>query len=419
MTRKTGRVISLSLIAIVLAAAMIFSFTVAENVTPAEAKKVVNTTTDSSQITTPFTSVISAVQESVVGLNNYQQFNYSTSRSFGARGARKSVERLAGTGSGVVIYDRYVLTNYHVVESASRLTVSMLGSEDELACELVGQDEALDIAIVYVPDLTLPAVPLGDSDQLQVGEWAICIGNPLAQELRGTATVGIVSALNREISSTTTTDKYGLKTSVTNNMIQIDAAINSGNSGGGMFNVLGQLMGIPSMKISNNSYYSSSATIEGIGLVIPINAAKPLIEEAITKVLTGDVTAPAAEDNSTRVVSTGDKPLLGVTISPLNTSNDYRVYTGQLPTGMQVIEVVDGAPAAAAGIQVNDIIVEVDGVLADTATHVQQTLASHNFGDTISVKVYRAEGMDNADGEVGEGEYLDFDVNLFEFNTAA
>ena len=420
MTRKTGRVISLSLIAIVLAAAMIFSFTVAENVTPAEAKKVVNTTTDSSQITTPFTSVISAVQESVVGLNNYQQFNYSTSRSFGARGERKSVEQLAGTGSGVVIYDRYVLTNYHVVESASRLTVSTLGSEDELACELVGQDEALDIAIVYVPDLTLPAVPLGDSDQLQVGEWAICIGNPLAQELRGTATVGIVSALNREINSTTTTDKYGLKTSVTNNMIQIDAAINSGNSGGGMFNVLGQLMGIPSMKISNNSYYSSSsATIEGIGLVIPINAAKPLIEEAITKVLTGDVTAPAAEDNSTRVVSTGDKPLLGVTISPLNTSNDYRVYTGQLPTGMQVIEVVDGAPAAAAGIQVNDIIVEVDGVLADTATHVQQTLASHNFGDTISVKVYRAEGMDNADGEVGEGEYLDFDVNLFEFNTAA
>ena len=103
MTRKTGRVISLSLIAIVLVAAMIFSFTVAENVTPAEAKKVVNTTTDSSQITTPFTSVISAVQESVVGLNNYQQFNYSTSRSFGARGARKSVEQLAGTGSGVVM----------------------------------------------------------------------------------------------------------------------------------------------------------------------------------------------------------------------------------------------------------------------------------------------------------------------------
>ena len=111
MTRKTGRVISLSLIAIVLVAAMIFSFTVAENVTPAEAKKVVNTTTDSSQITTPFTSVISAMQESVVGLNNYQQFNYSTSRSFGARGERKSVEQLAGTGSGVVIYDRYVLTN--------------------------------------------------------------------------------------------------------------------------------------------------------------------------------------------------------------------------------------------------------------------------------------------------------------------
>lgn len=280
MTRKTGRVISLSLIAIVLVAAMIFSFTVAENVTPAEAKKVVNTTTDSSQITTPFTSVISAVQESVVGLNNYQQFNYSTSRSFGARGARKSVEQLAGTGSGVVIYDRYVLTNYHVVESASRLTVSTLGSEDELACELVGQDEALDIAIVYVPDLTLPAVPLGDSDQLQVGEWAICIGNPLAQELRGTATVGIVSALNREISSTTTTDKYGLKTSVTNNMIQIDAAINSGNSGGPLFNLYGEVIGITNAKYSSGSS-SSEASIDNIGFAIPIDEVDSIIKKII------------------------------------------------------------------------------------------------------------------------------------------
>ena len=429
------------LFAIVLAIVVcVASVSVAFAMSADEAKQaaasVVNTTTDQSKVTSPFIDVVKSVQGSVVGVNNYQNYtvnNYSPYYGFGGfgfgfgggsgRGSNRSssetTEKLTSTGSGVVVYDHVVLTNYHVVEDATRLTLSILNSDDEIAATVVAYDESLDVAVVYAPDLNLTPVALGDSDQLQVGEWSICIGNPLSDKLRGTVTVGIISALDRQINSTTTTDKYGLKRQVTNSMIQTDAAINSGNSGGGMFNVLGQLMGIPSMKISNNSYYSSSATIEGIGLVIPINAAKPLIEEAITKVLTGDVTAPAADDNSTRVVSTGDKPLLGVTISPLNTSNDYRVYTGQLPTGMQVIEVVDGAPAAAAGIQVNDIIVEVDGVLADTATHVQQTLASHNFGDTISVKVYRAEGMDNADGEVGEGEYLDFDVNLFEFNTAA
>ena len=429
------------LFAIVLAIVVcVASVSVAFAMSADEAKQaaasVVNTTTDQSKVTSPFIDVVKSVQGSVVGVNNYQNYtvnNYSPYYGFGGfgfgfgggsgRGSNRSgsetTEKLTSTGSGVVVYDHVVLTNYHVVEDATRLTLSILNSDDEIAATVVAYDESLDVAVVYAPDLKLTPVALGDSDQLQVGEWSICIGNPLSDKLRGTVTVGIISALDRQINSTTTTDKYGLKRQVTNSMIQTDAAINSGNSGGGMFNVLGQLMGIPSMKISNNSYYSSSATIEGIGLVIPINAAKPLIEEAITKVLTGDVTAPAADDNTTRVVSTGDKPLLGVTISPLNTSNDYRVYTGQLPTGMQVIEVVDGAPAAAAGIQVNDIIVEVDGVLADTATHVQQTLASHNFGDTISVKVYRAEGMDNADGEVGEGEYLDFDVNLFEFNTAA
>ena len=431
------------LFAIVLAIVVcVASVSVAFAMSADEAKKtaasVVNTTTDQSQVTSPFIDVVKSVQGSVVGVNNYQNYtvnNYSPYYGFGGfgfgfggsgRGSRDSrsssetTEKLTSTGSGVVVYEHVVLTNYHVVEDATRLTLSILNSDDEIAATVIAYDESQDLAVVYAPDLNLTPVTLGDSDQLQVGEWSICIGNPLSDELRGTVTVGIISALDRQINSTTTTDKYGLKRQVTNSMIQTDAAINSGNSGGGMFNVLGQLMGIPSMKFSNNSYYSSNtATIEGIGLVIPINTAKPLIEEAITKVLTGDVTAPSADDNGTKVVSTGDKPLLGVTISPLNTSNDYRVYTGQLPTGMQVIELVDGAPAAAAGIQVNDIIVEVDGVLADTATHVQQTLASHAFGDAITVKVYRVEGMDSEDGELGEGQYIDFEVNLFEFNTAA
>ncbi len=429
------KVFAIMLALVVCVASVSVAFAMSADEAKKIAASVVNTTTDQSQVTSPFIDVVKSVQGSVVGVNNYQNYtinNYSPYYGFGGfgfgfggnsrdnRSSSETTEKLTSTGSGVVVYERVVLTNYHVVEDASRLTLSILNSGEEIAATLVSYDESLDVAVLYAPNLNLAPVALGDSDQLQVGEWSICIGNPLSDELRGTVTVGIISALDRQINSTTTTDKYGLKRQVTNSMIQTDAAINSGNSGGGMFNVLGQLMGIPSMKFSNSSYYSSStATIEGIGLVIPINTAKTLIEEAVTKVLTGDVSTPSADDNSTKVVSTSDKPLLGVTISPLNTSNDYRVYTGQLPAGMQVIELVEGAPAAAAGIQVNDIIVEVDGVLADTATHVQQTLASHSFGDTISVKVYRAEGMDSESGEVGEGEYIDFDVNLFEFNTAA
>lgn len=429
------KVFAIMLALVVCVASVSVAFAMSADEAKKIAASVVNTTTDQSQVTSPFIDVVKSVQGSVVGVNNYQNYtinDYSPYYGFGGfgfgfggnsrdnRSSSETTEKLTSTGSGVVVYERVVLTNYHVVEDASRLTLSILNSDEEIAATLVSYDESLDVAVLYAPNLNLAPVALGDSDQLQVGEWSICIGNPLSDELRGTVTVGIISALDRQINSTTTTDKYGLKRQVTNSMIQTDAAINSGNSGGGMFNVLGQLMGIPSMKFSNSSYYSSStATIEGIGLVIPINTAKTLIEEAVTKVLTGDVSTPSADDNSTKVVSTSDKPLLGVTISPLNTSNDYRVYTGQLPAGMQVIELVEGAPAAAAGIQVNDIIVEVDGVLADTATHVQQTLASHSFGDTISVKIYRAEGMDSESGEVGEGEYIDFDVNLFEFNTAA
>ncbi len=410
MTRRTGRMISLSLIAVVLTAAMIFSFTIAEDVTSAEAKKIVNTTTDQTQVVSPFTGVISSVQESVVGLNNYQQFTYSSSRNFGARGERKSVEQLTGTGSGVVIYDKYVLTNYHVVEDASRLTVSMLGSEDELSCELVGQDEALDIAIVYVPDLMLSAVPLGDSDQLQVGEWAICIGNPLAKELRGTATVGIVSALNREISSTTTTDKYGLKTNVTNNMIQIDAAINSGNSGGGMFNVLGQMMGIPSLKYSGSS--SSNATIEGIGMCIPINSAKPLIEEVLTKGLTeGHKTAESGESSGDATASTGDQPRLGVTVTTINAYNSEDVYAGRLPVGAQIGEVESGSPAETAGLKTDDVIVEVDDNVITSTRELSAQLTGKKAGDTLNVKVYRIE-----DAETMTGKYIDVTVTLTDFH---
>ena len=201
-------------------------------------------------------------------------------------------------------------------------------------------------------------------------------------------------------------------------MIQIDAAINSGNSGGGMFNVLGQLMGVPSMKYSG-SYYSGS-TIEGIGLCIPVNTAKPLIEEAIIKLYKGETkknteTAPEAPVSS-------EKPMLGVTVAYVMTANNnYLVYSGALPGGIMVSEVTENSPAAKAGIQANDIIVEIDGDIVTSTEVVSKALERHTFGETVNVKVYRVEGAGSANSasELGEGEYIDFNIELFKFNVSA
>jgi len=418
-------------LALVLCAAAIVS-SLAETTreeAQAIADSVTNTTTDKSQVTSPFISVISSVQTSVVGVNNYQNYTYYSSGygygfSYGGRGKNtETVEKLAATGSGVVVYDHLVLTNFHVIEDSIRLTVSVLNDETEYAATLVNYDEAADVAVLYVPDLEVAPVALGDSDALQVGEWAICIGNPLSDELRGTVTTGIISALDRAISSTTTTDKYGLKSTVVNTMIQTDAAINSGNSGGGMFNILGQLVGIPSMKLSTSGY-TSTASIEGIGFAIPINTAKPLINEAIVMILTGSTgtTADTLEPgNNNNSQSNSDKPTLGITVSAITNSNNYYVYNGYLPSGILISEITENSPAATYGLQPYDIIVEADGVLTTSVNALRDVLSSHSYDDVITVKVYRVEGLAEATSasDLNNGEYIDLTVTLFAYNTAA
>lgn len=420
------------LFAIVLAIVVcVASVSVAFAMSADEAKQaaasVVNTTTDQSKVTSPFIDVVKNVQGSVVGVNNYQNYtvnNYSPYYGFGGfgfgfgggsgRGSNRSgsetTEKLTSTGSGVVVYDHVVLTNYHVVEDATRLTLSILNSDDEIAATVVAYDESLDVAVVYAPDLNLTPVALGDSDQLQVGEWSICIGNPLSDKLRGTVTVGIISALDRQINSTTTTDKYGLKRQVTNSMIQTDAAINSGNSGGGMFNVLGQLMGIPSLKYSGSS--ASNATIEGIGMCIPINSAKPLIEQVLTEGLTeGHKATESSDNNGTSTASTGDQPRLGVTVTTISAYNSEAVYAGQLPVGALIGEVESGSPAEAAGLKADDVIVEVNGTVITSTRELSAQLTGKKAGDTLNVKVYRIE-----DTESMTGEYVDVTVTLTDFH---
>ena len=181
----------------------------------AQAENTANTTTV--VVESPFTAAIAKVHGSVVGINNYQTVRYSTGGrnyfgfGFGygngnGNGQAKTQEVLASTGSAVVIGPDYVLTNYHVVEDATKLEVSVIpaGAEEAVtyAASLVASDENLDIAILYAPGLGIEPVTLGDSDSLQVGDWTICIGNPLGEQFSGTVTVGIVSALNRAVSST-------------------------------------------------------------------------------------------------------------------------------------------------------------------------------------------------------------------------
>lgn len=392
----------------------------------AEAVTAANSTT--TVVTSPFTAAVQQVRNSVVGVSNYQTVRYGSygnnfyfGYGFGYGNGRNNDqqieerEELAATGSGVVIGQGFVLTNYHVVEDASSLRVTVTddsGNTDEYAATLVAYDESLDIAIVYATGLDLPAVTLGDSDTLQVGDWAINIGNPLG--FTKTTTVGVVSALNRAIESESY-DKYGRKSTITNAMIQVDAAINSGNSGGGMFNVNGELMGIPTLKYTG-SYYSGS-TVEGIGMCIPINSAKPLIN----KVLSGEITftAPEALDNSddNKVDSNTDstlvgKPRMGITMS--NLANSRALQNGQIPKGVYVVNVEENSPAEKAGMQVGDIIVDVNDNVITSTTELAAQVADCKAGDVLKIKVYRVPGITDLTGsdDIPDGEYIDLEVTL-------
>ncbi len=360
-------------------------------------------------VESPFTKAVEAVHDSVVGVSNYKTYQtsnygyYGYGRSRGnSEGTTKEVE--AGSGSGTVISDQgHVLTNYHVIEGASRVTVT--ANDKEYEAQVIAYDVDLDIAVIKAEGLNLPYVSLGDSDSLRIGDWAICIGNPLSDEFVGTTTAGIVSGLNRQISTGASTDKYGRKTTTSNTMIQVDASINSGNSGGGMFNVLGELVGIPTIKYSSSGYFSS-ASIEGIGMCIPINSAKPLIE----KVLSGEIKAEDNKSATTEQTNVNNdligKPRMGITYSPINGAS----YNGILPSGAYISVVEEGTPAKEGGLLPGDIIVEVDGtIVSASCQELKDAVAAKKAGDTVELTVYRAEGLYEVMERVMAGESVAYD----------
>ena len=380
-------------------------------------------------LTSPYTEAIAKVGDSVVGVNNYQIVNnygnggydiygfpwsyfgfgngYGNGfgNGYGYSKPESSEEVKYGSGSGVVVEKEYVLTNYHVVDGAHSLKISVGDDQENLYdATVAAYDEDKDVAVLYVPGLPLDPVELGDSEDLVVGDWVVNIGNPIG--FTGTATAGIVSGLNREIPSDGTgTDKYGRASKIVNSMIQTDAAINSGNSGGGMFNTAGQLVGIPTLKYSGTRY-SSSAMIESIGMCIPINEAKEVIEQAKKADKAG--AAPEAENtaaNDEKGTDLSGKPRMGVKVSTMQNTN------GMLPKGVLVAEVEAGSPAEAAGMQKGDIIVEVNGQVITSVAEEVAIVGQLREGDQVAVKVFRPKTVTD-NGISSDGDYIDMTVSL-------
>ena len=335
-----------------------------------------DTALTSDQLESPFKAAYEKASQSVVGIK------ISTGTSI-ANGRISS--QTAFVGSGVVVSDdSYVVTNNHVIESADSIYVVV--GEEEYPAELVATDADSDVAVLLCKDLNVTPATLGNSDELSVGDWALVIGNPLGETFANTLTTGVISGLGRDVSTA------GANTSV-NNFIQTNAQINSGNSGGGLFNIAGELVGITSMKLSNNGYYGSAA-IEGIGFAIPINTVKDVADD---------------------LIEYGERlyPAIGVTVAPID-SNTEEPTKDSLPKSIWVRSVEKNSPAAEAGIQANDLIVKADGKRISTVSELQSIIRGHEIGETVEITVYRIPNLTQikVNEDIPDGEYLTFDVEV-------
>ena len=274
----------------------------------------------------------------------------------------------SGAGSGVIISsDGYILTCAHVVDGASTITVT-IGDKDYTAT-LVGEDTTSDIAVIKIDADGLTPATVGNSDSLKVGQSVMAVGNPLG-ELGGTVTSGIVSALNRSVTI------QGTSSTNTMSLIQMDASVSPGNSGGGLFNMNGELIGIVNAK-------SSSSDAEGLGFAIPINDAIKVAQELLEN---GYVTG---------------RPYLGITYLAV-TDAQTASQLGVNAYGVYVVEVVKGGPAEKAGLQAGDRIVSVDGTEIASKDDLGTLMQKHAAGDTLSITIAREGQMQTVNVTLGE-----------------
>lgn len=300
--------------------------------------------------------IVEETSEAIVGVINIAKVD----RPF----SRYSDEVQNGTGSGVV-YNvtadaTYIVTNHHVIEKATEIKVSLSDGE-VMQAELVGIDPLTDIAVLKVAgNYDIKPLQFGNSDALRAGDYVIAIGNPLGLELSRSVTHGIISAVDRTIPVNTSMGEWDL------NVLQTDAAINPGNSGGALINMDGKVIGINSLKIANNG-------VEGLGFAIPSNDVKQIIAE-LTK--HGQVI----------------RPYLGVGLAGLDEIHPYylQLLPHTLTEGAIVVTIDETSPAAKAGLQVEDIIVSIDGKKIKDDDALRKILyTTYSIGDTVVIEYYR------------------------------
>ena len=275
-------------------------------------------------------------------------------------------------GTGIVMSsDGYVITNYHVIEDATRIYV-LLGEQLQYEAVLIGGDETTDLAVLKIDAKDLRAAEFGDSDVLRVGDTVVAIGDPLGTQLRGTMTDGIISAINRDL------NLAGRQMT----LLQTNAALNSGNSGGPLINCYGQVIGINTMKMSSYSY--GGTTVEGLGFAIPIAHAKPIVDELISR---GYVSG---------------RPAIGI----MGENVDLR---GQLfyhlPAGVSITAILDNSDALVKGLERDDVIVSLDDMPIRSLDDLVAAKEGMTAGEEVCLTVFRG------------GRYYYVNVQLMEQTT--
>lgn len=338
-------------------------------------------TQNATEVTNDVTDAVEKVSSAVVGITNIQD----VAPNFWSQNTTTRQE--VGSGSGVVYKVEgkraYIVTNHHVVEGAKQIEVT-LDDGSKAEAQLVGSDIWTDLAVLSIASEDIDTVAqFGDSDVLKQGETVVAIGNPLGLDFYGSVTRGIISGKDRSVPVDLNDD--GVEDWSTD-VLQTDAAINSGNSGGALINVAGDLIGINSMKIAQSS-------VEGLGFAIPINSAIPIIEQLEQN---GEV----------------KRPTMGISLVDLTeVPAYYQQQTLQLPaevnSGVVISQVVRGSAAERAGLKQYDVIVEMDGQKIENAIQLRKHLYNEKqIGDTLQIKVYRQGKLVEAQLELVENAQL-------------
>jgi len=286
------------------------------------------------------------------GYNN-PYFNDPFFRSFFGNQSFNTVPQYeTGIGTGFIISaDGYILTNQHVIEDATSVTVQLNGKSDEIPAQVVSSDRELDLAVLKINGSNYPVLSLGDSDKMRVGEWVVAIGQPYG--LDHTVTTGVISAKGRPI----TIEDREYK-----NLIQTDAAINPGNSGGPLLNLNGEVIAINT---------AVNAEAQGIGFAIPISTVNDVLQDLIS---------------GNKIV----RPYLGIRMTDLNDQLRTELGVGSSVKGAVVVEAMSGTPAASAGLASKDIVTSLNGTKVESANSLQDLIAEHKVGEKVTLSVIRS-----------------------------